>query len=678
MITRRRFLANSSALAVATLGAAEALAQGGGLAQSGLVGTLEGSQVVTDPAAIPKSFKEAPELAELVKQGKLPPVAQRLPAEPLVLKPLKQVGRYGGTWRRGFVGPGDGENGNRIQASDKLLFWDYTGNKIIPSIAKSVVMSEDGKVTRVTLRAGMKWSDGTPFSADDFVFWFEDIYGNREIVPTGIADMSPGGKPGKIVKIDPTTVEFQFEVPYFLLMEMLAGDTLIGGGMSVGMYQNRSFGCYAPAHYLKQFLPKYSSEAQVNARARQEGFENWLRMVNNKKDWNLNPELPVLGPWRTVRPINTPTWVMERNPFYYAVDTEGNQLPYINQIVMTLAEDLEVLNLRAMAGSYDLQERHIDIAKLPVILENRERGNYDLHLDLAFNGSDSTIHFNQSYTADPEIAKWLTNADFRRALSLGIDRNQMNETFWLGLGTPGSVVCTEESPYNPGREFRKLWSTHDPKNASAMLDKIGLNKKDGEGYRLRTDGKGRLRLELTTYVGFMPFTQIAEMIKLQWAKIGIQADVSELERSLLNSRRANNETQISMEIMWGTENMYAHSPVNLFPYDPTSAVGPLYGRWFATGGSAGKTPPGRLKELLQLYREGFSAPEKQHYELGKKIWRIAIEEQYVIGTVGLAPGIMGLRVVKNSIGNVPGRMFNGSSTLHPKQSKPETAFYKKR
>ena len=106
-------------------------------------------------------------------------------------------------------------------------------------------------------------------------------------------------------------------------------------------------------------------------------------------------------------------------------------------------------------------------------------------------------------------------------------------------------------------------------------------------------------------------------------------------------------------------------------------MGPLYGKWFATGGASGKTPPGRLKELLELYRAGFSAPEKQHYELGKKIWRIAIEEQYVIGTVGLAPGIMGLRVVKNSMGNVPARMFNGSSTLHPKQSKPETAFYKR-
>ena len=379
--------------------------------------------------------------------------------------------------------------------------------------------------------------------------------------------------------------------------------------------------------------------------------------MKSKADWGLNPELPVISPWRTTQGRNTATWNLERNPYYVGVDTEGNQLPYVDKVVLTLGENLEVINLRAIAGEYDWGERHLDLHPGGI-------------------GSDAALLCNQSYEADAEIARWLTNVEFRRALALSIDRDQLNETFWLGLGTPGSVVCTEESPYNPGREFRKLWSAYDPKNANAMLDKIGLSKKDGEGYRLRTDGKGRLRIEVTTYLGFMPFTQIAEMIKVQWAKIGIQADVAELERSLLNSRRANNETQISMEIMWGTENLYAHSPVNLFPYDPTSAVGPLFGKWFATGGASGKTPPGRLKELLELYRAGFSAPEKQHYELGKKIWRIAIEEQYVIGTVGLAPGIMGLRVVKNSLGNIPQRMFNGSSTLHPKQSKPETAFYK--
>jgi ABC-type transport system substrate-binding protein len=392
----------------------------------------------------------------------------------------------------------------------------------------------------------------------------------------------------------------------------------------------------------------------------------------------MNPELPVISPWQTTQGRNTATWVLERNPYYFGVDTEGNQLPYIDKVVLTLGENLEVINLRAIAGEYDWGERHLDLQKLPVFIENQQKGNYKVHLDPGGIGSDAALLCNQSYEADPEIAKWLTNVKLPPCPVTGNrpgpaqrDVLARSRHSWL-CRVHGNVAL---QPWR--RVPQALWSTPDPKNANAMLDKVGLSKKDGEGYRLRTDGKGRLRIELTTYLGFMPFTQIAEMIKLQWAKIGIQADVAELERSLLNSRRANNETQISMEIMWGTENMYAHSPVNLFPYDPTSAVGPLYGKWFATGGGSGKTPPGRLMELLELYRAGFSAPEKEHYELGKKIWRIAIEEQYVIGTVGLAPGIMGLRVVKNSIGNVPQRTFNESSTLHPKQSKPETAFYKR-
>src|SRR5215470_3580851 len=577
-------------------------------------------------------------------------------------------------WRAGFTGPADFWNGFRCcSGPDHLMFWDYTGDKVVPNLAKSLEMQDGGRTWLLHLRRGMKWSDGKPFTADDFVFWFEDIYRNKDLVPTPSAVLAINGKQGVIEKVDTYTVRYKFPEPYFMFPDVLAGSTELAGQM----WGYRALGGFAPAHYLKQFLPKYAGQADVDKKAKDAKFDSWVRLFLDRNDWGNNPDLPVLSPWKTVTPKNTPTWTLERNPYSVFVDTAGNQLPYIDKVVLTLAENLEVLNLRAIAGEYDHQERHIDLGKLPVFLENQEKGNYKVYLDTGDYAGDCIIKFNRSLASDAELKKWFNDVDFRRALSLGIDRDQLNETFWLGLGTPGSVACTEESPYNPGREFRKLWSSYDPKTANALLDKIGLSQKDGEGYRLRTDGKGRLRIEITTYVGFMPFTQIAEMIKGQWGKIGIQADVAELERSLLGSRRAANETQISMEIMWGTENLYAHSPVNLFPYDPTSAVGPLYGKWFATGGQSGKTPPGRLKELLDLYRAGFSAPEKQHYEMGKKIWRIAIEEQYVIGTVGLAPGIMGLRVVKASMGNVPQRMFNGSSTLHPKQSKPETAFYKK-
>ena len=441
-LSRRGVLAALAASPLEFLRSAIAEAQTS-LSQSGLVGEIQGPTMITDPAKWPKKFKEAPMLAELVKAGKLPPVEQRIPAEPLVWQPLNEIGKYGGTWRRAFTGPADGENGNRIQSSDKPLHWSADGSKIVPCVAKGYELSDDGKTYTLHLRKGMKWSDGAPFTADDFIFWFEDIYGNPEIVPTPTPEMRPQGKPGRMVKVDETTVRWEFDVPYFLFEDIMAGDTAMGGGQAVRQANKVSFGAYAPGHYLKQFLPKYSSVEAVNARAKQEGFENWVQMLHFKKDWELNPDLPVLGPWRTVRPINNPIWLLERNPYYYAVDTAGNQLPYFDRVQFTLAENLEVINLRAMAGEYDEQERHIDLGKLPVLLDNQEKGNYKVHLDLGFAGSDFMFHVNQSYKGDPEIRKWLTNADFRRALSLGIDRDQLNETFWLGVGTPGSPAPGE-------------------------------------------------------------------------------------------------------------------------------------------------------------------------------------------------------------------------------------------
>src|SRR5262245_26284378 len=167
-----------------------------------LIGKLEGPEVITDPAKFPKSFKEAPQLAELVKTGKLPPVQERIGQDPLVVKPLREIGKYGGTWRRGFTGAFDTSNGHRVAQNDKLLFFDYTGTKIVPNIARAWEVSKDGKATTLMLRRGMKWSDGQPFTADDFVFWFEDVYQDKELVPTPLAVMTINGKPIAVKKID--------------------------------------------------------------------------------------------------------------------------------------------------------------------------------------------------------------------------------------------------------------------------------------------------------------------------------------------------------------------------------------------------------------------------------------------------------------------------------------------
>ena len=643
-----------------------------------LVGKLEGPELVLDPARWPTKFGEAPMLGQLVKAGKLPPVQERIPQEPMVIKPVQAIGKYGGTWRRGFTGPADAENGNRIVSTDKLLFWDYTGTKVMPCVARDWKVSDDGKVVIIFLRKGMKWSDGHPFTADDFVFWYEDIYLNKDLQPTPDPFFTINGKPGVLRKRDELTVVFEFPEPYYLFVDILAGSTTMGGGQATQQFGGRTMGAYMPAHYLKPFHPKYVGTEELTAKVKAAGFDGWVSLIKNRWDWRLNPDLPVLTPWKTVSPINTPTWVLERNPYYYGIDTQGNQLPYLDRIAMGLAENLEVLNLRALAGQYDLQERHTSLAKLPVFLENRTKGNYDVHLDPALNGSDANLNVNQAYEADPEIAKWLQTRDFRRALSLGIDRDQLNETFWLGVGTAGSVAPSESLPYSPGPEWRKKWSTYNPRQANALLDQLGLIKKDTEGYRLRTDGKGRLRLEVMTAAGsFIPQTQICEMIRQQWKQIGIDADVKEVERNLFYTRQINNEQQISVWGNDGTEVLFLY-PANALPVDPVYPhLGSPITRWYASNGEQGKAPTDpRLRQALDLLRSAAGKKPQDRYKIAQEIWKILVDEQFSIGTVGQSPAVMGVRIVSKKLGNIPAREVNAQHARTPCSSHPSTFFFK--
>jgi peptide/nickel transport system substrate-binding protein len=655
-----------------TVLAAGALAQ---MAKSGLIGKLEGPEVVTDPAKFPKTLNEAPQLAALVKAGKLPPVAERVGQDPLVIKPLREIGRYGGTWRAGFTGPADFWNGFRCcSGPDHLMFWDYTGDKVLPNLARGLEMQDGGRAWLLHLRRGMKWSDGKPFTADDFVFWFEDIYRNKDLIPTPSAAMAINGKQGTIEKVDTHTVRFKFPDPYFMLPDVLAGSTDLAGQM----FGYRGMGGFAPAHYMKQFHPKYAGAAELDRKVKEAKFDSWVRMFLAKNDWALNPDLPVLSAWKTVTPINTPTWTLERNPYSVFVDTAGNQLPYIDRVVLTLAENLEVLNLRAVAGEYDYASRHVDLGKLPVFIENQQKGGYKVYLDPGDYGGDMIIKFNLNYDADPEIGKWFNTADFRRALALGIDRDQINETFWLGTGTPSSVVPADGNKYNPGPQYRKMWATLDIKKANEMLDKLGLAKKDGDGYRLRADGKGRLRIEIMTLGGqFVQYTQISEMIREQWKKIGIDLTVQEVERSLALKRTAANEQQLGAWNNDGSEHLFTF-PLHVFPFElaAVASSGPLYVKWFHSAGAQGKEPEPRMKELMEKWKKAFGVPEKERIQLGKDIWKIAAEEVYIIGVIGMGPASMGVRVVKNNMGNIPSRQYNSPDGKTPGISRPATFFYK--
>jgi peptide/nickel transport system substrate-binding protein len=502
-----------------------------------------------------------------------------------------------------------------VNESDHLTYFDYTATEVVPNIAKSWDLSDNGRAFTFHLRRGMRWSDGHPFTADDFVFWFEDVYRNKDLIPTPSPYFATNGKQGKLLKIDDSTVRYEFPDPYHALPIVMAGQGPIMGHTKEG---RAGMGGYAPAHYLKQFHPKYVSTEELDRRVKEEKFDTWVSMFKVKNDWARNVDLPVITPWKTATPITTPSWTLERNPYSVWVDTAGNQLPYIERIVLTLGENLEVINLRAIAGEYDFQSRHIDLQKLPALLENQQRGNYKVYVDPS-DSEGMALFFNMSYDGDPEVAKWIGQADFRRALSLGIDCEQLNETFFLGLGVPGSIAPAERTVYSPRPEYRTLWATHDPQKAGLMLDRLGLDRKDAEGYRLRTDGKGRLRVEIQTFVGFFQATQICEMIREQWRKIGIQADVKEVERSLAYRRRDANEHQIHVDVTWGTENMFGHHMGALFPVDGTSPIGLLYGKWFASGGTQGKEPPPRMRELMEMFRRALGTAGDEHIRAGRRL-----------------------------------------------------------
>jgi len=613
----------------------------------------------------PKTFHEPPMLEKLVKQGRLPPVRQRLPEDPLVIPPVERVGKYGGTWHRAFTGPADGQNVERL-GHDHVIYYDLDGLTIMGHIAKSWEVSDDGRTFTFTLRRGMKWSDGTPFTTDDILFAYEDVLLNDDLNPIKPSYITRGGKLGVVEKVDSYTYRYVFAEPYPLFLQLYAAPT-VAGQSNKG---RKGRGPYAPKHYLKQFHPKYVSKEDLQEKVRQAGLSNWPALFRLKNNVHVNPELPVLGPWKTVKPITSQLFVLERNPYYWAVDPQGNQLPYIDKIVLRLAGNLEVLNFRAIAGEIDMQHRHIQLAKVPVLKSNSEKGDYRILFWPEKGGSQIAVFVNQDWQGDPEIEKWLGNREFRIALSLAIDREEINESILLGMGKPRANLPSADSPFYPGPEYETLHAVLDRKKANEILDGLGLDKKDGGGYRLRTDGKGRLTLDLSVMgSAFLDYVGAAELIQRHWAKVGINANVSVQERSLWVIKRTNHEHQITIWSSGGGNS----------PWLGGAALPDLYAsrvaQWYYSQGKKGKEPTGNLRRLLDLYEKGKGLSFEERVRIGKEIWRIMAENVYVIGTVGDSPAFNGVVVVKNNFRNVPRIVPNTSVLQSPGIARPEQFFF---
>jgi peptide/nickel transport system substrate-binding protein len=386
----------------------------GTLVALGLAVGVWAGQAAPAAAQAPK-LKEAPMLTEMVKAGKLPPVEQRVPAEPLVVPVVERTGQYGGVWRRAFLGPADYNNYVRV-VYDALARFSPDGAKIEPKIAAGWQSSADFKTWTIRLRRAARWSDGAPFTADDIVFWYKDVLLNKDLMPALPGWMrNSDGTPAVVEKVDAQTVRFTYKQAATLFLTAIANQD---GG-------DRTYAVFLPSHYLKRFHPSYAKKEDIDKLVQAAGFKTWAELFAARNAPFENPERPTMAAWVPVTRVSDQVFTLRRNPYFIGVDPDGNQLPYMDEVRFTFFADIQALNLAAIAGEFDMQARHIQMTNYPVFKENEKSGKYRVITWPTFGGADAVVAFNQSYKADPEIGKVLATKEFRIALSHAINRDQI-------------------------------------------------------------------------------------------------------------------------------------------------------------------------------------------------------------------------------------------------------------
>ena len=587
------------------------------------------------------TFSEAPMLAAMVAAGELPPVQERLPEEPLVVQPLASIGRYGGNLIGAANYPTYGADDVWSARIQGLLKPSMDLSTVVANAASGWQASDDLRSLTLHLRSGMKWSDGHPFTADDIMFWYEDYLGNDEINPVKPKMWSPGGELMKVEKLDDLTVRYSFAAPF-------PGGTVLMAAVP----RDGNWTTFAPRHYLEQFHISYNPEADDLAKA--SGHDNWYQLL--RSHWGLeiqsreDVDLPSIDTWVLEEVDAAGNKYFTRNPYYWKIDTAGNQLPYIDEQTRQLFDSMETIHLQVINGELSYAAFHSVLNNYPLYKSNEAEGGYRVLLWKSLRGAEQTFYWNQT-SKDPVLREIFNDIRFRQATSLAINREEINDSLFFGRAVP------RQATVNPDNELFEPWmadhyAEYDPDRANELLDEMGLEWDANGEYRLRPDGK-RIAVVFPYRELEGPKQRINELAQEYWKAIGIDVTLKQVSSKLFWEMVNANEVDL------GGKHLDMNTVTGLYSctfcrFRPSWGVsnGRPWQTWYNTDGAQGEEPPPDVKELFELSDQWLTMPPDtdEWRALGKELMKKNVEGMYQIGTVGMGPQPV---LVADNLHNIP-------------------------
>ena len=570
-------------------------------------------------------LKETPYFEQMIADGELPAVAYRAPEEPLIVdfeSRGRTIGQHGGLIRT-LIGRAKDIRYMVVYGYARLVGYDEDF-KLQADILESVEV-EEGRAFTLNLRKGHKWSNGDPFTTEDFRYWWENVANNPELSPGGPPElMLVNGEPPIFNVVDETTVSYTWAAPNPRFLPALAAA--------------RPPFIYRPSDFMKPFHGDFADPAALDEMMKARKVRSWAQL-HNKLD-NMykfdNPKLPTLQPWVNTTKKNNTRYVLVRNPYYHRIDPEGRQLPYVDEVELTVAAG-GLIPAKVNRGEADLQARGLSFGDAPVLKKGEGDGGYRTLLWANGAASDIALYPNQTVN-DPEWRKLMRDVRFRRALSLSINRNAINKFLYFGMAKPTAVAALEQSPFY-NEDHAGAYAATDRQQANSLLDEVGLDKRDADGYRLLPDGR-RAEIVVETAGERTEVTNALELVQAQWKEVGLKMIFRPLDRDILRNKAFAGESMMPVWFGWnnGVPTPDA-APTALAPVDQTNFSWPKWGQHFQTKGASGEAPDTpEAQELMELFRKWSSATTRsEKAAIWEEMLEIHADQVMAIGIVAAAP-----------------------------------------